>query len=141
VEDFGRYHNNGSHSLLVGLAVALGIGGLVWWIKRSGFFYWFTLVLLCYQLHVILDYFTVGRGVMLFWPLSSARFESPVKFFYGLHWSDGIVSVNHIWTLLNELGFAVLAVFVMHFLGRRMTRFKSVRCFSNRSPESVPEEG
>jgi inner membrane protein len=139
--DFGRHHNNGSHSLFVGLAVALAIGGLVWWIKRSGFVDWFVLVLLCYQFHIVLDFFTVGRGVMLFWPVSPARFESPVKLFYGLHWSDGVVSVNHIWTLLSELGFAVLAVLTMHFLVQRMTHFKSVRRFSNRSSESVPEEG
>jgi len=139
--DFGRYHNSGSHSLFVGLAVALAIGGLVWWIKRSGFVDWFVLAVLCYQFHIVLDFFTVGRGVMLFWPVSPARFESPVKLFYGLHWSDGVVSVNHIWTLLSELGFAALAVLTMHFLGRRMTRFKSVRCFSNRFSESVPGEG
>ena len=120
LQDFGRYHNNGSHSLFVGLAVAVAIGALVWWRKRSGFVYWFGLVLLCYQFHVILDFFTVGRGVMLFWPLSAARFESPVKLFYGLHWSDGIVSLNHIWTLLSELGFAALAVLITHFFGQKI---------------------
>jgi membrane-bound metal-dependent hydrolase YbcI (DUF457 family) len=140
LRDFGRYHNNGSHSLLIGLAVALVIGALAWWRKRSGFVYWFSLVLLCYQFHIILDFFTVGRGVMLFWPLSSARFEAPVKFFYGFHWSDGLVSTNHIWTLLNELGFAFLAVLTMHLLERRMANFKAIRRLSNRSPKRLPEE-
>ena len=140
LRDFGRYHNNGSHSLFVGLAVALVIGALAWSRKRSGFVYWFTLVLLCYQFHVILDFFTVGRGVMLLWPLSSARFEAPVKLFYGLHWSDGIVSVKHIWTLLNELAFAILAVVAIHFVERRMVDFKSTGRLFNRSPKSAPEE-
>jgi membrane-bound metal-dependent hydrolase YbcI (DUF457 family) len=139
-QDFGRYHNNGSHSLIVGLAVALVIGGLVWWRKRSGFVYWFGLVLLCYQFHIILDFFTVGRGVMLFWPLSSVRFESPVKLFYGLHWSDGLVSIRHIWTLLNELAFAFLAALATTFIERRMVEFKPTRRLLNRSPKSVPEE-
>ena len=139
-QDFGRYHNNGSHSLLVGLAVALAIGGLMWWRKRSGFVYWFGLVLLCYQFHIILDFCTVGRGVMLFWPLSAARFESPVKLFYGLHWSDGLVSINHVWTLLNEVAFAILAMLATHFLERRMVDFKSTLRLLNRSPKSVPEE-
>jgi membrane-bound metal-dependent hydrolase YbcI (DUF457 family) len=139
-QDFGRYHNNGSHSLLVGLALALTAGGLVWWRKQSGFVYWFGLVLLCYQFHVVLDFFTVGRGVMLFWPLSSARFESPVKLFYGFHWSDGLVSINHIWTLLNELAFAFMAVLTTYFLERRMVDFKSTRRLFSRSPKSVPEE-
>lgn len=140
LQDFGRYHNNGSHSLFVGLAVAVAIGSLVWWRKQSGFVYWFGLVLLCYQFHIILDFFTVGRGVMLFWPLSAARFESPVKLFYGLHWSDGLVSVKHIWTLLNELAFALIAVLATYFLERRMVDFKSTRRLLNRSPKSVPEE-
>ena len=140
LRDFGRYHNNGSHSLLIGLAVALVIGTLAWWRKRSGFVYWFTLVLLCYQFHVILDFFTVGRGVMLLWPLSSARFEAPVKLFYGLHWSDGLVSINHIWTLLNELAFAFLAVIATHFLEKKMIDFNSIRRMMARNSRNAPEE-
>jgi peptidoglycan/LPS O-acetylase OafA/YrhL len=77
---------------------------------------------------------------MLFWPLSAARFESPVKLFYGLHWSDGLVSVKHIWTLLNELAFALIAVLATYFLERRMVDFKSTRRLLNRSPKSLPEE-
>ena len=138
--DFGRYHNNWSHSLLVGLAIALTAGGLAWWRKRSGFVYWFGLVLLCYQFHIALDFFTVGRGVMLFWPISSARFESPVKLFYGFHWSDGLVSINHSWTLLNELGFAFLVVLMVHLLERGTANFKAIRRVSDRSPKRLPEE-
>jgi membrane-bound metal-dependent hydrolase YbcI (DUF457 family) len=139
-QDFGRFHNNGSHSLLVGLALALTAGGLVWWRKGSGFTYWFGFVLLCYQLHIVLDFFTVGRGVMLFWPLSSARLESPVKLFYGFHWSDGLVSINHIWTLLNELGFAFLAVLTLRLLERRRVSFRAVGRPSDRLPKKLPEE-
>ena len=141
LQDFGRYHNGLSHSLLVGLAIALLVGGLAWWTKRSGFVDWFAITLVCYQLHIILDFFTVGRGIMLFWPLTSARFQSPVKLFHGLHWSDGLVSISHIWTLLSELGFAVLVALVMHFLGRHMRRSRPVRRFSNQSPKRAPEEG
>jgi hypothetical protein len=78
---------------------------------------------------------------MLFWPLASARFQSPVKPFYSLQWSDGLVSLSHFWTLLSELGIAVLVVLVMHFLGRHVRRFRSVRRFSNQSPKRAPEEG
>ncbi len=141
LRDFGRYHNNGSHSLFVGLAVALGIGGLVWWRKRSGFGYWFVLILLCYQFHIILDFFTYGRGVMLFWPLSPERFASPIKLFYGLHWSDGFISIKHIWTLLNELGFAALVVFVIHLLERKMNRFRPVQPSLKQPPRGAPERG
>jgi inner membrane protein len=141
LQDFGRYHNSLSHSLFVGLVVAGLIGGLAWWIKRSGFIEWFAIAFLCYQFHIILDFFTVGRGVMLFWPLTSARFQSPVKLFLGLHWSDGLVSFRHVWTLLSELGFAVLVVLVMHFLGRCVRCFRAVRRLSNQSPKRAPEDG
>jgi membrane-bound metal-dependent hydrolase YbcI (DUF457 family) len=138
--DFGRYHNNGSHSLFAGLVVALVIGGLVWLRKRSEFGYWFTLVLLCYHFHLVLDFITFGRGVMLFWPLSTARFVSPAKLFYGLHWSDGVVSIKHVWTLLNESGFAVLIILAIRFLEHRISAIESVRRLLNPFNKSIREE-
>jgi membrane-bound metal-dependent hydrolase YbcI (DUF457 family) len=48
-------------------------------VKRGDFVLWFVVLLASYEMHVIMDYFTVGgRGVMLFWPLTLQRFESPV---------------------------------------------------------------
>jgi inner membrane protein len=127
LRDFGRYHNNGSHSLVVGLAVALATGGLVRYWKGSGFGYWFGLVFLCYQFHVILDFFTVGRGVMLFWPFSPERFASPIKLFYGLHWSDGLVSVKHLWTGLSEGAFAGLLILAIQAFSGKLRPVKFYR--------------
>ena len=62
-----------------------------------------------------MDFFTIGRGVMVFWPLSLERFASPVPLFYGLHWSDGYLSERHLITLVTELGFLFLLGIVMHF--------------------------
>jgi len=123
-DDFAAYHNNGTHSLLIGLAVSLVIAGLAWRRKRSDFGYWLALSLLCYGFHVVLDFFTVGRGVMLFWPISTARFESPVKLFYGLHWSEGVFSYHHFVTLANELAFVALMILIVHLLERKIGRFK-----------------
>ena len=114
--DFWRFHNQATHSLIIGLIIALGIGAVIWLRRRSGFLCWFIIALLCYELHVIMDFFTLGRGVMLLWPFSSDRYESSVKLFYGFHWSQGWVSVMHLWTLVTELGFVVLVGFIMHFL-------------------------
>lgn len=140
-EDFGRYHNNGMHSLFVGLALALVVGSLVWWRKRSGFIFWFAVVLLCYDFHIILDFFTFGRGVMLFWPLSSARFEAPVKLFHGLHWSEEIFSIHHVLTLLNELGFAILVAFAIHFLERKTSYFRPAQQSLGQPSERIPKRG
>jgi inner membrane protein len=112
--DFGRYHNNWTHSLIVGLGVALVVGSLVWLVRHSGFARWFILALLYYELHIIMDYFTVGRGVKVFWPFSPERFASPVPMFYGLHWSDGWLSMRHLLTLVTEVGFVVLLGIIVH---------------------------
>lgn len=109
--DFGRFHNNGTHSLVLGSAIALVIAGAIWIKRRSGFVSWFTLTFLSYGSHVVLDFFTYGgRGVMLLWPFSAQRFESSLKLFYGVRWSEGFLAVEHLWTLATELLFVVLAI-------------------------------
>lgn len=114
VGDLRQYHNNLTHSLILGFVVALSIGGVAWLKQRSGFVTWFLLSLLCYDMHVIMDYFTLGRGVMLFWPFSSSRYSSPVTLFYGVRWSDGWISLRHLWTLGTELVFIVVIMILVH---------------------------
>lgn len=118
--DFGRYHNNGTHSLLVGLAVSLLVAGVLWFVKRYDFVLWFVVLLASYEMHVIMDYFTVGgRGVMLFWPLTLQRFESPVKLFFGVRWSESPLDPVHLVTLANELVFLFLVVLFAHLWERK----------------------
>jgi inner membrane protein len=120
--DLGRYHNNWTHSLIVGLGVALVIGSLVWLVRNSGFSRWFLLALLCYELHIIIDYLTVGRGVKAFWPVSLERFVSPVQVFYGLHWSDGWLSTRHLLTLVTEVGFIALISIIVYVVYNKKAR-------------------
>ena len=110
--DFGRFHNNATHSLIVGLGLASVFSAFIWWKKRFGFGYWLVVSLLSYEFHVLMDSATIGRGVMAFWPFSSDRYLSQISLFYGLHWSDGWLSVRHLWTLVTELGFAALIIFL-----------------------------
>lgn len=112
--DFGRFHNNATHSLFSGACFALVFAGLMWWWRRE-FFYWFILAFSGYGLHLLMDMATISRGIMLFWPLTAARYLSPVTLFYGLHWSDGWLSIRHLWTLLTELLFVALILGVLHF--------------------------
>ncbi len=74
----------------------------------GGSWRWGAMILLCFELHVLMDLFTIGRGVKVLWPLSDARYSPPIKLFYGLHWSDGWLSVRHLWTLLSEAAFAAV---------------------------------
>lgn len=121
LNNFGKYHNNGSHSLFVGFFVALVIAMAISLIRKNLALDWFVVSLLSYGLHVIMDFFTVGRGVMFFWPFSLQRYTSPLPLFYGFHWSDGIFSSNHLITLLTELGFILILFGVANLITSKKT--------------------
>jgi membrane-bound metal-dependent hydrolase YbcI (DUF457 family) len=108
--DFGRYHNNLSHSVVMALVAALSIGAVARYVTGGRFMFWFGLVFACYGLHVLMDFFTWSRGVMVLWPLVPDRFTAPVVLFYGFHWSQGWVSPRHLWTFLTEAPVALAAV-------------------------------
>jgi membrane-bound metal-dependent hydrolase YbcI (DUF457 family) len=113
LNDMAGFHNNGTHSLLIGLLVALLVAGTAWWREKEGFFRWLVIAFAGYAMHVLMDAVTFdSRGVMLFWPLSQERFLAPFSLFYGVRWSDGLFSVAHLVTLATELVFTVLVVWV-----------------------------
>jgi len=118
--DFGRYHNNATHSLIVGLLVALLFtGGVSVLFKKFEFWTIFLVILVSYQAHIIMDFFTISRGVMALWPLSLERFVSPISLFYGFHWSDGLFSIRHLWTFLSESIKAVILILTINYLTSR----------------------
>lgn len=119
---FASYHNNATHSLIVGLMAALIAGGMAVLFSTFSFRIIFLVTLLSYALHILLDFFTISRGVMALWPLSKERFVSPLPLFYGLHWSDGIFSIRHIWTFLTESVTAALFILAIHYLTGRNWR-------------------
>jgi membrane-bound metal-dependent hydrolase YbcI (DUF457 family) len=111
--DMGRFHNNASHSLIVGLFVAIIFSVLVSRISKSPMKPWFAAALISYELHIIMDFFTGERGVMLLWPLTLARFSSPVKLFFGVQWGKGWISGWHLWTIFTEaLSFLLILIFL-----------------------------
>jgi membrane-bound metal-dependent hydrolase YbcI (DUF457 family) len=61
---------------------------------------------LAYASHLLLDYLNHGRGIMLFWPITSERFASPFRIFYGVRHSDLTDLSQHAITLSTELVFA-----------------------------------
>lgn len=116
--DFGRYHNNLTHSFFVGGAVSLVFAGVMkgW---RGAFTFWFLFMLACYSLHVLMDSATWSRGVMAFWPFSERRFLFPITIFHGLHWSQGWLSSRHWWTVSTELIFAGALILIERGWARR----------------------
>jgi hypothetical protein len=57
---------------------------------------------------------------MALWPLTGGRFQAPVFLFYGLHWSQGWLSVRHLWTLATELAFAAASLLALRRFTRRV---------------------
>jgi membrane-bound metal-dependent hydrolase YbcI (DUF457 family) len=124
--DMERYHNNFSHSLFFGLAVALICASLIFWKYRSHFWLWFVVSLISYDLHVVMDYFTGERGVMLLWPLIEARFSSPIKLFIGVQWGQGFFTIWHLWTILTETLFFITVYLLLRIFDNRKTLTKKV---------------
>ena len=105
-KDLGRYHNNGTHSLVVGLGVALFAGFIAFILDRRHYKKWFFIVLTGYELHILMDFFTYdSRGLMFFWPFMSERYASELVLFYGVRWSEGWIAIEHLITLMTELVF------------------------------------
>lgn len=102
------YHNQWTHSLLTGMAVCMvfALAMRIW--SAAGFTTWFAISYACYALHVIMDSLTYGRGTMMFWPITDARYRLEPTLFRGLRWSEGLFSVEHIWTALQEIVFALV---------------------------------
>lgn len=121
--DMHRYHNNISHSLFVGIPVAFLVAGLFHREYRTSFWLWFVICLLSYDIHIFMDALTAERGVMMFWPLTDARFNSPVKIFYGVQWGLGWFSLWHLWTIFTETLFSLVVILaVRYFVKRRIHR-------------------
>jgi membrane-bound metal-dependent hydrolase YbcI (DUF457 family) len=122
VRDMRTYHNSFSHSLLIGIPVALLIAGIFQRVYRSNFRLWFVICLLSYDLHVIMDALTADRGVMMFWPLTETRYASSVKIFYGLQWGLGWFSPWHLWTIFTESVFVGIVLVAMNYFEKRRNR-------------------
>jgi inner membrane protein len=122
--DMQGMHNHWTHSLFAGLLAAIVVAAIVGHCSWQEFRRWFTLSLLCYEVHVIMDFFTCGRGIQLWWPFSQDRVASPWLLFYGFHWSDGWFSERHLWTLLNEVGVIVIVSLLLWLSANRPRKTK-----------------
>jgi membrane-bound metal-dependent hydrolase YbcI (DUF457 family) len=117
--DMRAYHNNISHSLFFGIPVAFLVAAICQRVYRSNFWLWFMICLISYDLHVIMDALTADRGVMMFWPLTEARYASSVKIFYGLQWGLGWFSPWHLWTIFTESLFVGIVLAALNHFDKR----------------------
>lgn len=133
--DLRGIHNGVTNSLLVGLTFALFVGGVARILGSKRYRLWFAIALFSYELHVVADYFTAERGIMALWPITSKRFVAPIMLFYGVHYTEGLISIDHLWTIISELLFAGILVGFVHLVPRVILKFR--QSYSTQS-ERVP---
>lgn len=100
-----RYHNNLWHGLLVSMTLAAGSAFLLTFVSKINFRTAFTMASCCIASHLIIDLVTHGRGLMLFWPFTEARFSGPLVF-SGVPWSFGFSSPLYRTMLIEDQAFA-----------------------------------
>lgn len=120
--DLGRFHNNLSHSIAAGILVSLLLASVIKAATGASFAYWCFLMLACYEIHFLMDCFTVGRGIMAFWPFVDARFQAPWPLFAGVQWGLGVWTIEHVWTALSELVFVGMLALVMYLVSKMHRR-------------------
>ncbi len=116
--DLEGFHNNIANSLVAGVLAALIVAGVMRFLGRHTYRLWFFVALISYELHLLMDYFTAERGLMLLWPFETQRYVAPFMLFYGVHYSEGFLSVHHIWTAITDLAFAIGLIAVAYVLPR-----------------------
>ena len=120
-----RYHNNLSHSILFctlkPAILAPVLKSLTGISIRVGF--WFILTS-CY-LHILVDLFTQGRGLILFWPATTTRFHAPFTAFTGVPWSDSMTSPRYLQMLFEDCSFAVIVIILVAVMRRIRSRYSS----------------
>jgi hypothetical protein len=112
--NLAAYHNQWTHSLLVGL-VCCTMGALLWsaWQRRPALGVTLRIALISYGIHLLMDWTTRGRGLRLFWPFTAERFAMEPPVFVGLRWSEGWLSIHHLHTALNEIGIGAIVIAVL----------------------------
>lgn len=112
-------HRGGTHSVVFAIAFSLISSQLVsQLVSRSAHdrvtikyinIKLFTLTLIIYGSHLVLDFFTQGgTGVPLLWPMSHQTFQSAIPLFPAVHHSHGLWDAIHLRFLSFELTYTVM---------------------------------
>lgn len=98
----GSFHRGLSHSLLFTLLFSTITAFLVssWW--KTSYPKLLHCSLIFYGSHLLLDYFSSGRGIKVFLPFVDRFYKAPITLFPGLHYSEGLWHSSHLPTLIFE---------------------------------------
>ncbi len=114
--DMYNYHNQMMNSLFMCIVLSFITGIVAKFILKKSFSFWSLYCAICYGLHIIMDYFTFGRGTKILWPLSQKRYSPPFNIFYGFRWSEGLISNEHVYTFFSELLTMTVIILMFSFI-------------------------
>jgi inner membrane protein len=104
-------HRGVTHSVGFALGASILVTVLGYRAMRSQTNQLFVLTGMIYSSHLLLDFFTAGgRGLQLFWPLTSAFFQSPIPLFPAVQYSEGLFYWGHLLFITWELLYAGLLI-------------------------------
>ncbi|MGB3236856.1 MAG: metal-dependent hydrolase [Geitlerinemataceae cyanobacterium] len=98
----GDFHRGLSHSLFFTVVVSAIAAFFVssWW--KTSYQKLLSCSVILYGSHLLLDYFSEGRGIKLFLPFVDGFYKAPIEIFPGLHYSKGLWDSSYIPTLIFE---------------------------------------
>ena len=126
------FHQGITHSVGFGLMASVIVAS-VYSMRRRAFFSVFTLCLVSYVSHLVIDIFGPdGRlpyGIPLLWPMSGEHFISPVQLFLGVHhsgftsastlnWMEGLLDMHN----LGAIGLEIALIAPLILLGKQYRR-------------------
>ena len=135
-------HQHFSHSLLFTAAAGLALAGVAALLGCGPFLRLSPYFLAAAWSHVLLDFLTIDTrepvGIMPFWPLSDARFNSPVAIFDGLHKGalGELLSWHNVGVVAGEVLILAPVVAVIWFLRLRAER-KRAAAATGTHPEQL----
>ncbi len=117
-----KEHGAFMHSFAAAGIFAMAFGPIAGKLTGVGAWRMTAIGLAAYGSHVVMDAFTVGRGVALLWPIHDRRIQLPSVFF-GFHHSEPWHSPLHLLTLVTE----GLFVAVIWFAARGLAAWRRRR--------------
>ncbi len=118
LEEFHKFFSNG---LLLAPLFAIPFAFLGRWLTGGRWLFHAVIGCTCYASHILLDFFTWGRGVQLFWPITQTRFSAPLHLFYGVRHSEDVPWWSFLITILNDLAFAFVIWLIAKWRANRTT--------------------
>ncbi|MBX2862468.1 MAG: metal-dependent hydrolase [Leptolyngbyaceae cyanobacterium MAG.088] len=102
-------HRGFTHSLAFAIAFSVIVSRLMSQRTSTKWVRLFTLTLMIYGSHLLLDFFTQGgSGVPLLWPVSNQTFQAAFPLFPAVHHSNGVFDSIHLIFLSFELAYTVI---------------------------------